>query len=137
MRVHAIADFDWPVSLLDLALGMLVRTGSAAPIYFSGYEPGYESVPSPGLYDPATADGVSPLLSAFEALRVTPNAVAAVDAFSFEIASSLARAELLDALEEVCEATEDPGRCARRLTRCPGRCWKARWRACHANGCAG
>ncbi len=79
LRVHAIADLGWPVSLLDLALGMLMRTGSTAPIYFSGYDPGYEHMPFPGLYDPATAGEVSPLLSAFEAPRVTPNGVAAVE----------------------------------------------------------
>jgi FlaA1/EpsC-like NDP-sugar epimerase len=43
LRVHAIADLGWPISLLDLALGVLIRTGSTAPIYFSGYDPGYES----------------------------------------------------------------------------------------------
>ena len=41
--------------------------GLASPIYFSGHDPGYESVPFPGLYDPATAGELSPLLSAFEA----------------------------------------------------------------------
>jgi Polysaccharide biosynthesis protein len=64
---HAITDLGWPVSLLDLALGALGRTGSETPIYFSGYDPGYESMPFPGLYDPLTAGEVSPLLSAFEA----------------------------------------------------------------------
>src|SRR5206468_2810530 len=64
-QVYAITDLGCPVSLLDLALGVLRRTGSAAPVYFSGYEPGYEDVPFPGLYDPRTAGEVSPLLSAF------------------------------------------------------------------------
>jgi FlaA1/EpsC-like NDP-sugar epimerase len=54
-RVHAISDLGWPVSLLDVALGVLISTGSQTPIYFSGYDPGYEEVPFPGLYDPVTA----------------------------------------------------------------------------------
>lgn len=108
LRVHAITDLGWPVSLLDLALGVLMRTGSPSPIYFAGYEPGYESMPFPGLYDPATAGDLSPLLSAFEAPWVTPGAVAAVDAFTVELAPDAARADLLDMLEEVCETTRDP-----------------------------
>ena len=67
LRAHAITDLGWPVSLLDLALGVLAKTGSETPVYFSGYDPGYESKPFPGLYDPRTAGEVSPLLSAFEA----------------------------------------------------------------------
>ena len=70
-RVHAISDLGWPVSLLDVALGVLVSTGSQTPIYFSGYDPGYEEVPFPGLYDPVTAGDVSPLLNAFEAAAGT------------------------------------------------------------------
>ena len=69
--VHAITDLGWPVSLLDLALGVLARAGSGAPIYFTGYERGYEEVPFPGLYDPATAGDVSPLLNALEAARAS------------------------------------------------------------------
>jgi len=52
--VHAITDLGWPLSLLDVALGVLISTSSATPIYFSGYDPGYEEVPFPGLYDPMT-----------------------------------------------------------------------------------
>jgi FlaA1/EpsC-like NDP-sugar epimerase len=67
--VHASTDLGWPISLLDLALGVLARAGSPTPIYFSGYDRGYESMSFPGLYDPLTAGDVSPLLSAFEAIR--------------------------------------------------------------------
>jgi hypothetical protein len=84
-RVHAINDLGWPVNLLDMALGVLRRTGSATPIYFSGYDSGYEDVPFPGLYDPDTAGDVSPLLSALEADRAE-KAAARRDAFSLEVA---------------------------------------------------
>ena len=66
-RVYAISDLGWPVSLMDLALAVLARSGSATPIYVSGYDRGYEEIPFPGLYDPLTAGDVSPLLNAFEA----------------------------------------------------------------------
>ena len=45
--VHAISDLGWPVTLLDVALGVLAWTGSTAPIYFSGYDRGYEAMAFP------------------------------------------------------------------------------------------
>jgi nucleoside-diphosphate-sugar epimerase len=108
-RVHAITDLGWPVSLLDVALGVLAQAGSPTPIYFSGYDPGYEEVPFPGLYDPATAGDVSPLLNAFEAAAVTDSPCPAVDAFRLDMMPSPKAADLLAALDEVCGRTEDPG----------------------------
>ena len=84
--VHAITDLGWPVSLLDLALGVLARAGSGAPIYFTGYERGYEEVPFPGLYDPATAGEVSPLLNALEAARASKLAGLPIDAVPLQVA---------------------------------------------------
>jgi nucleoside-diphosphate-sugar epimerase len=106
--VHAITDLGWPVSLLDLAVGVLGRTGSATPIYFSGYDRGYEEIPFPGLYDPATAGEVSPLLNAFEAARVTEAPCHMVDAFPLEMAHDPQPVKLLAALEDTCETTGDP-----------------------------
>jgi hypothetical protein len=106
--VHAITDLGWPVSLLDLAVGVLAETGSATPIYVSGYDRGYEEIPFPGLYDPATAGEVSPLLNAFEAARVTPSACAMVDAFPLEMRPDPEPAKLLAALEDACAATGEP-----------------------------
>jgi hypothetical protein len=102
-RVHAITDLGWPVSLLDLALGVLRSTGSATPVYFSGYDPGYEEVPFPLLYDPATAGDVSPLLNAFEAAATTEAPCPGVDAFRLDMAADPLPAKLLTALEDVCE----------------------------------
>jgi len=65
LRVHAITDLGWPVTLLDVTLGVLARTGAATPIYVSGYDRGYEPLPFPGLYDPLTAGEVSPLQKAW------------------------------------------------------------------------
>jgi nucleoside-diphosphate-sugar epimerase len=104
-RVLAITDLGWPVSLLDVALGVLKRTGSATPIYFSGYDPGYEEVPFPLLYDPTTAGDVSPLLNAFEAAAATPAPCPVVDAFRLDMAADPLPVKLLTALEDVCERT--------------------------------
>jgi nucleoside-diphosphate-sugar epimerase len=108
-RVLAITDLGWPVSLLDVALGVLKRTGSATPIYFSGYDPGYEEVPFPLLYDPATAGDVSPLLNAFEAAAAVAAPCPGVDSFRLDMAADPLPAKLLTALEDVCERAPGTG----------------------------
>ena len=87
-RVHAISDLGWPICLLDLALDVLARAGSATPIYFSGYGSGYEESPFPGLYDPATAGEVSPLVNALEASQVSRSTCAMVDAVPVHMAAA-------------------------------------------------
>jgi len=109
LRVHAITDLGWPVSLLDMALGILARTGSNAPIYLSGYDRGYEAVPFPGLYDPGTAGAVSPLLNAFEAVQAECSPCPGADAFPLEVAPVPEVAERLQALDDVCTRTQQPG----------------------------
>jgi hypothetical protein len=107
-RIHAISDLGWPVSLLDLALAVLARSGSPTPIYVSGYDRGYEEIPFPGLYDPLTAGDVSPLLNAFEAGTGVGSPCPMVDAFRVEMAPEPGAVKLLGALAEVCDRTEDP-----------------------------
>lgn len=102
-RVHAIADLGWPVSLLDVALGVLAATRSRTPIYISGYDPGYEEVAFPGLYDPTTAGDVSPLLNQFETAVLTPKPCPMVDAFRLEMAADPAAPKLLAGLESAHE----------------------------------
>ena len=108
-RMHAITDLGWPVSLLDIALGVLARTGSAAPIYVSGYDRGYEAVPFPGLYDPETAGAVSPLFNAFEAARAGCSPCPGADTFPLEMAPVPGMAERMQALDDVCARTQQPG----------------------------
>lgn len=82
LPIRAITDLGWPVSLLDLALGTLARMPVAPrPIYLSGYDQGYESTMFPGIYDPATAGDVSPLMNALEAATVMPSACPMTDVF--------------------------------------------------------
>jgi hypothetical protein len=106
--VHAITDLSWPVTLLDVTLGVLARTGSATPIYVSGYDRGYEPIPFPGLYDPLTAGEVSPLLSAFEAATAEPMPGAMVDAFPLAVTPGPELDRRLEELDEACRGTEDP-----------------------------
>jgi nucleoside-diphosphate-sugar epimerase len=102
LRVHVITDLGWPVSLLSLALGALRHTGSDTPIYFSGYDRGYETAPFPGLYDPRSAGEVSPLVSAFEAAVAQPQPPVRADAFPLAIAAGPEPDERLRALAASC-----------------------------------
>ena len=108
-RVHAITDLGWPVCLLDVAVGVLRETGSRTPLYISGYDPGYEEVAFPGLYDPATAGDVSPLMNAFETAAAVPSVCPRTDAFRLEFAPDPAAVKLLDLLGEACGRTRDHG----------------------------
>ena len=108
LLIHAIADLGWPVGLLDLALGVLAVGGSDAPVYFSGYDPGYEEVPFPGLYDPRTAGDVSPLINAFEAAAAEPSDCPMQDAFVAAMAPSPRTTGLFDDLAATCNRTDNP-----------------------------
>jgi nucleoside-diphosphate-sugar epimerase len=107
-RVFAISDLGWPVSLMDLALDVLARSGSPIPVYVSGYDQGYEEIPFPGLYDPVTAGDVSPLLNAFEAAAIVGSPCPMVDAFRMDMAPEPRAVKLLSSLAEVCDRTQDP-----------------------------
>ena len=99
---------------MDLALDVLARSGSATPLYVSGYDQGYEEISFPGLYDQMTAGDVSPLLNAFKAGAVVGSPCPMVDSFRVDMAPEHRASKLLTALAEVCERTQDPGtvRCA-------------------------
>jgi Polysaccharide biosynthesis protein len=107
-RVHAITDLGWPVCLVDVALGVLASKRSRTPVYISGYDPGYEEVPFPGLYDPATAGDVSPLFNAFETAALVRSPCPMVDSFKLEMAHDAVSVKLLHVLDEVCGQTRDP-----------------------------
>ena len=109
LLVHAITDLSWPVSLLDAALGVLAATGSDAPIYISGYDPGYEEVAFPGLYDPETAGDVSPLMNAFETALAVPSNGPMTDAFRVAMKTEPRIAGLFAALGEKCDGPAGPG----------------------------
>jgi uncharacterized protein YbjT (DUF2867 family) len=107
-RVHAITDLGWPLNLIDVVLGVLESKKSRTPVYISGYDPGYEEVPFPGLYDPATAGDVSPLLNAFETAALTSSPCPMINAFRLDMTQDTVGPKLLTALEAVCQRTENP-----------------------------
>ncbi|HEV7899296.1 MAG TPA: polysaccharide biosynthesis protein [Planosporangium sp.] len=78
-RLYTIRDLNWPVGLLDLALGHIASNHRVTPIYLAGHDPGYEETPYAGLYDPTLSGDVSPLLNAIEAHQAEESACAAVD----------------------------------------------------------
>jgi len=107
LRVHAIRDLGWPVALMDVAEGVRAELNSASPITVVGYERGYEEQAYPGLYDPATAGDVSPLINLFEAARTEPSVCPMVDAFPLQMRSSDAALQQLALLECACSARDD------------------------------
>lgn len=114
-RVHAITDLGWPISLLDLALDVLAQAGSATPVYFSGYGSGYEETPFPGLYDPATAGEVSPLVNALEASQAGQSACPMVDAVPVRMTPAPDGPDLLARLADTCLRTQDAAEVRGRL----------------------
>jgi hypothetical protein len=102
-RLHMIRNLGWPVSLLDVAVGVIASHGAIAargdilprgdiaprgdtaprgdiaPLYIAGHDPGYEDAPYAGLYDPMLAGDVSPLMNAMEAHQVKTAACPGVD----------------------------------------------------------
>ncbi|HEV3383147.1 MAG TPA: polysaccharide biosynthesis protein [Trebonia sp.] len=108
LRVHAITDLGWPVCLLDLALSVLAHADGPPPVYFSGYDAGYEEVPFPALYDPVTAGDVSPLMNLFETAAATDSPAPQVDAFRLELARDHRLSALLAALAAQCDRTRAP-----------------------------
>ena len=115
--MHSITDLGWPVSLIDVALGVLASKRSRTPVYISGYDPGYEEVAFPGLYDPATAGDVSPLMNAFETAALVDSPCPMVDAFKLEMAPDSVSPKLLAALDSRLRADPGCGRGAGRARR--------------------
>jgi FlaA1/EpsC-like NDP-sugar epimerase len=107
-RVYAITDLGWPVSLLDVAIGTVALRAQKVPIYISGYDPGYEEVSFPGLYDQETAGDISPLFNAFEAAADIGTPFPMVDVFDLKMAGHIAPNYRLAALEDVCNHTKSP-----------------------------
>jgi nucleoside-diphosphate-sugar epimerase len=102
-NLQTIRDLDWPVNLMDLALGAVARAGTNTPVYICGFESGYEERAYPGLYDPMLSGEMSPLINAFEAPQANHSATCPqVDNFPFEMTTDARLVERLRALERVC-----------------------------------
>lgn len=80
LRMFAINDLGWPVTPLDLAIGVLKEAGKEARVEILGPQPGYEQDVYPGLYDPAFCGDVSPLFNFAESFTAdAPDYAPAVD----------------------------------------------------------
>lgn len=98
-RMFAISDLGWPVTPLDLAIGVLKEAGKEAEVEILGPQPGYEQDFYPGLYDPEFCGDVSPLFNFAESFNAdTPDYAPGVD-----------RARL------TFDGAPDPAHCARDL----------------------
>ncbi len=101
--MQTIRDFGWPISLTDLALGMMKERSALVPIYFSGFEEGYEARPYAGLYNPDLSGNLSPLISALEAPDVEElSRCSNVDTFPLSVGSSAELERDLNQLNEEC-----------------------------------
>lgn len=104
-KLQAIRDLEWPVNLVDLAVGALKKHVADTPIYIAGYEQGYEEVSYPAIYDPMYSGELSPLINAFEAPDAEHSATCPeVDAFLFRVETTPELREQFGVLEEACVA---------------------------------
>jgi hypothetical protein len=107
MDLYGIRDLDWPVSPLDLAIGVMTELGPA-PLHITGYDPGYEQQAYPGLYDPAFSGGVSPMFNAIEAPGAVVSRCAEVDVVTNRISLPADARRRIGALEGY-DSRDEPG----------------------------
>lgn len=107
LDLHAIRDLGWPFSPLDLAIGVMADD-HAVPLRITGHDPGYEAQSFPGLYDPAFAGEVSPLLNSFEAPHVAVGASPDVDRVACRTKLDNDVRREIDSLAALCKETREP-----------------------------
>lgn len=106
----AIRDLGAPARLTELAIGAITRRFSDAAIYFSGFDPGYEETPYPGLYLPEINVEASMLLNVFEATSNTADESACpgnVDIVMAAYDGSAPDGEAMSRLREACAEQHD------------------------------
>lgn len=108
LQLHAIRDLGLPFTPLDIAVGVLAEQGVTAPLRVTGHDPGYEAQSFPGLYDPAIAGEVSPLINSFEAPGAESCPSPDVDRVPLRFVLNRNAHELLDELAELCTRTREP-----------------------------
>jgi nucleoside-diphosphate-sugar epimerase len=106
LAINAITNLEMPVSLLDIALGAIITAQSSSPVYFSGYDNGYEGVPFPALYDPMTAGDASPLINMFEQRHSYQSPSSGTDTFLSGYADDPRAGKALIALQESLTGTK-------------------------------
>jgi hypothetical protein len=109
LRIAAIRDLGWPISLIDLAVGWLDESGVTIPLYVCGFEAGYDKSAYPGLYDPKASGDRSPLFNAFEAPHATISDYSAdVDVCAIDAQKDPATLALIQQLGRLAADDADP-----------------------------
>jgi NAD(P)-dependent dehydrogenase (short-subunit alcohol dehydrogenase family) len=119
LRMAAIRDLGWPISLIDLALGWLASREEQLPLYICGFEAGYHITAYPGLYDPRISGDRSPLFNSLEA----PNAVVSgycgdVDVLAVDLQKDSVTLALIDRLGESAAGSAGPAVLRDQLDEC-------------------
>jgi NAD(P)-dependent dehydrogenase (short-subunit alcohol dehydrogenase family) len=106
--MEAIRDLDWPVSLIDMAVGAMMKRQSCGSIYICGYEAGYEEKPYPALFDPFTSGDAGPLVNAFEGAQAEESPTChQVDLFPFVVDMAPEAETAINSLEALCANSHD------------------------------
>jgi hypothetical protein len=106
--LEAIRDLDWPVSLIDVAVGAMMKRQSCGAIYICGYEAGYEEEPYPALFDPFTSADAGPLVNAFEGAQAEESPTChQVDLFPFVVDMAPEAETAVKNLEALCANSHD------------------------------
>ncbi len=130
LRVGAIRDLGWPISLMDLALGWLDTIGGRSPVYLCGFEAGYEIAPYPGLYDPRLSGDLSPLFNALEAPTVVESAYSDnVELAALAFRDDAGTRSLVDELERAAARGAEAGLLRDLLADCGWAMWSSTVRA--------
>jgi FlaA1/EpsC-like NDP-sugar epimerase len=74
LKLLVMRDLGWPIHILELALHMMVTSGQAIPVCFSGTPPGYNEPLFEGHYDWRQKREVNALVNALEAPLSTTDA---------------------------------------------------------------
>jgi NAD(P)-dependent dehydrogenase (short-subunit alcohol dehydrogenase family) len=119
LRMAAIRDLGWPISLIDLALGWLVSREEQLPLYICGFEAGYDIAAYPGLYDPRISGDRSPLFNSLEAPNATVSDYSSdVDVLAVDLQKDPATLDLINRLGESAAGTADPAALRAQLDGC-------------------
>jgi len=119
LRMAAIRDLGWPISLIDLALGWLVSREEQLPLYICGFEAGYDNSAYPGLYDPRISGDRSPLFNSLEAPNATVSDYCGdVDVLAVDLQKDAATLAMITRLGESAAGTADAAMLRTQLDDC-------------------
>jgi NAD(P)-dependent dehydrogenase (short-subunit alcohol dehydrogenase family) len=108
LAISTLRNLECYFELLDIALGVRFRYGPTAAIRFTGFEPGYEEVTSPGQYDPFQSAETGPLVNILEASGTSAAHMGNVNEFRLRILSDSNMPAHMDSLLRALEDGASP-----------------------------